>query len=186
MLPLRDRPCSQPFQRYVCYQTQIPHSSYIVSLTGYEWLSRGLSLLISLDCYKLLQKIMKICWLGQWRFYVISSARPWQNQAQGKKNLFNSSCCFSSVQLSHSVMSDSLWPHEPQHARPPCPSPTPGAYSNSCPSSWLHPIKPITAAPNLLPSLSPQEKTSLVLSENFVHKATGIIGPDFCLSSFLF
>ena len=35
---------------------------------------------------------------------------------------------------------DSLWPHEPQHARPPCPSPTPRAYSNSCPSSrWCHP-----------------------------------------------
>ena len=38
-------------------------------------------------------------------------------------------------------MSDSLWPHEPQHARPPCPSPTPRVYSNSCPQSqWCHPI----------------------------------------------
>ena len=38
-------------------------------------------------------------------------------------------------------MSDSFWPNEPQHARPPCPSPTPGACSNSCPSSqWWHPI----------------------------------------------
>ena len=37
-------------------------------------------------------------------------------------------------------MSDSLWPHGLQHARPPCPSPTPGVYSNSCPSSqWCHP-----------------------------------------------
>ena len=45
-----------------------------------------------------------------------------------------------SVQFSHSVMSDSLWPHEPKHARPPCPSPTPGVYSNSCPlSHWCHP-----------------------------------------------
>ena len=43
----------------------------------------------------------------------------------------------SSVQLSCSVMSDSLHgPHRLQHARPPCPSPTPGAYTNSCPSSW--------------------------------------------------
>ena len=39
-------------------------------------------------------------------------------------------------QFSHSVVSDSLWPHELQHARPPCPSPTPGVHSNSCPSSW--------------------------------------------------
>ena len=42
----------------------------------------------------------------------------------------------SSVQFSLSVMSDSLWPHESQHSRSPCPSPTPGVYSNSCPSSW--------------------------------------------------
>ena len=46
-----------------------------------------------------------------------------------------------SVQFSHSVMSDSLWPRGLQHAMHPCPSPTPGAYSNSCPSSWwCHPI----------------------------------------------
>ena len=41
-----------------------------------------------------------------------------------------------SVQFSHSVMSDSLQPHGLQHSRLPCPSPTPGAYSNSCPLSW--------------------------------------------------
>ena len=46
----------------------------------------------------------------------------------------------SSVQFSCSVMSNSLWPHELQHTRPPCPSPTPGVDSNSCPSSWqCHP-----------------------------------------------
>ena len=45
-----------------------------------------------------------------------------------------------SDQFSHSVVSDSLWPHGLQHTRLPCPSPTPGAYSNSCPSSqWCHP-----------------------------------------------
>ena len=43
--------------------------------------------------------------------------------------------------LSQRVMSNSLWPHRLQHARLPCPSPTPGACSNSCPSSrWCHPI----------------------------------------------
>ena len=40
------------------------------------------------------------------------------------------------VQFSCSIMSDSLKPHEPQHARPPCPSPTPGVHPNPCPSSW--------------------------------------------------
>ena len=43
---------------------------------------------------------------------------------------------FSSVQFSRSVVSDSLRSHEPQHARPPCLSPTPGVYPNSCPLSW--------------------------------------------------
>ena len=47
---------------------------------------------------------------------------------------------FSSVQFSRSVVSNSLWPDGLQHTRLPCPSPTPGAYSNSCPSSrWCHP-----------------------------------------------
>ena len=46
----------------------------------------------------------------------------------------------SSVQFSHSVMSDSLRFHESKHARPPCPSPTPRVHPNSCPSSWwCHP-----------------------------------------------
>ena len=45
-----------------------------------------------------------------------------------------------SVQFSRSLVSDSLQPHEPQHARPPCPSPTPRVYPNSCPlSQWCHP-----------------------------------------------
>ena len=45
-----------------------------------------------------------------------------------------------SVQFSHSVIFDSLGPHELQHARPPCPSPAPRVYPNSCPSSrWCHP-----------------------------------------------
>ena len=47
---------------------------------------------------------------------------------------------FSSVQFSCSVVSYSLWSHGLQHTRPPCPSPTPGVYSNSCPlSRWCHP-----------------------------------------------
>ena len=45
-----------------------------------------------------------------------------------------------SVQFSRSVVSDSLWPHELQHARPPCPSPTPWVHSDSHPSNWwCHP-----------------------------------------------
>ena len=56
---------------------------------------------------------------------------------------------FSSVQFSHSIVSDSLWPHELQHARSPCPSPTPGGHQNPCPSSqWCHP----TISSSVIPS----------------------------------
>ena len=59
--------------------------------------------------------------------------------------------CFvflSSVQFSRSVVSDPLWSHESQHARPPCPSPTPGVCSNSCPSSrWCHPAMSSSVVP---------------------------------------
>ena len=51
-------------------------------------------------------------------------------------------------QFSCSVVSDSLWPHESQHARPPCPSPAPGVYPNPCPSSrWCHLTISSSAAP---------------------------------------
>ena len=57
-----------------------------------------------------------------------------------ESHLDNNEIKLSSVQFSHSVMSNFLWPHGLQHARPPCPSPTPRAYSNSCPSNWwCHP-----------------------------------------------
>ena len=63
-------------------------------------------------------------------------------------------CILVSVQFSHSVMSDSLWPH----ARPPCPSPSPGVHSDSCPSSpWCHPaisssVVPFSSCPQSFPA----------------------------------
>ena len=63
-----------------------------------------------------------------------------------------------SVQFSHSVVSDSLRLHGPQHARPPCASPTPGDHSDSCPSSrWCHPdisfsVIPFSSCPQSLPA----------------------------------
>ena len=64
---------------------------------------------------------------------------------------------FYSVQFSHSVMSDSLRPHESKHARPPCPSPTPRVHSNSCPSCWwCHPtISSSVLSILLLPPIPP-------------------------------
>ena len=64
----------------------------------------------------------------------------------------------SSVQFSHWVMSNSLQPHELQHARPPCPSPSPEVHSNSYPSSrWCHPaisssVIPFSSCPQSLPA----------------------------------
>ena len=63
-----------------------------------------------------------------------------------------------SVQFSRSVVSDSLRPHELQHARPPCPSSTPGVYPNLCPSSqWCHPtisssVVPFSSCPQSFPA----------------------------------
>ena len=62
-----------------------------------------------------------------WKLLPIPTYTPWP--------IFCLPSIFSSVQFSHSVMSDSLWPHESQHTRPPCPLPTPGVHSDSCPSS---------------------------------------------------
>ena len=66
---------------------------------------------------------------------------------------------FSSVQVSRSVVSNSLRPHESQHARPPCPSPTPGAHPDSCASRsrWCHPaisssVVPFSSCPQSLPA----------------------------------
>ena len=65
---------------------------------------------------------------------------------------------FSSVQFSRSVVSDSLRPHESQHTRPPCPSPTPRVHPDSCPSSqWCHPaisssVVPFSLCPQSLPA----------------------------------
>ena len=62
------------------------------------------------------------------------------------------------LQFSRSVVSDSLQPHESQHARPPCPSPTPGVHPNSCPSHrWCHPaisssVVPVSSCPQSLPA----------------------------------
>ena len=75
-------------------------------------------------------------------------------------NIFKSSfiLIISSVQFSHSVVSDSLRPHELQPVRPPCLSPTHGVYSNSCPSSrWCHPaisssVVPFSSCPQSLPA----------------------------------
>jgi len=92
-------------------------------------------------------------WVQQMLFYD-SSPPTLAFATQMKKRLV--SVQFS--QFSRSVVSDSLQPHESQHARPPCPSPSPGVHSDSCPSSWwCHPaisssVVPISSCPQSLPA----------------------------------
>ena len=70
-----------------------------------------------------------------WEVAVQQMLTDWDHRCLGAINAL----CFSSAQFSQSVMSDSLWPHGLQHARPPYPSPAPKVYSNSCPlSRWCH------------------------------------------------
>ena len=76
----------------------------------------------------------------------------------------------SSVQFSLSVMSNSLRSHEPQHARPPCPSPTPGVYPNPCPlSRWCHPtikssVIPFSSCPQSFPASGSFQMSQLFAS----------------------
>ena len=89
-----------------------------------------------------------------------------------------------SDQISRSVVSDFLWPHESQHARPPCPSPTPGVHTDSHPSSqWCHPAIsssaiPFSSCPQSLPA-----SESFLMSQLFAWggQSTGVSA----LSSFL-
>ena len=75
-----------------------------------------------------------------------------------------------SVQFSRSVVSDSLRPHEPQHARPPCPSQTPGVHPNPCPSSrWCHPtisssVIPFSSCTQSFPASGPFQMSQLFAS----------------------
>ena len=74
----------------------------------------------------------------------------------------------SSVQFSHSVVSDSLWPYEPQQTRLPCPSPTPRAHPNLCPRSrWCHPTISSSVAPFLSCPQSFRASESFQMSELF-------------------
>ena len=89
----------------------------------------------------------------------------------------------SSVQFSRSVMSDSLWPHEPQHARPPCPSPTPGVPPHPCPSSWWcyraisSSVIPFSSCPQSLPASESFQVSQLFTSGG---QSIGVSGSKSC------
>ena len=84
--------------------------------------------------------------------------------------------CFSSVQFSRLVMSDSLWPHELQHTRPPCPSPTPGVYTSSCPlSRWCHPAVSHPLSSPSPPAPNPSQHQALFQWVNSSHEVAKVL-----------
>ena len=92
----------------------------------------------------------------------------WLEGAQRKIWKFTHPGC--SVQFSCSVMSNSLRPHEPQHTRPPCPSPTPRIHPNPCPlSQWHHPtisssVIPFSSCPQSFPASGSFQMSQLFTS----------------------
>ena len=92
---------------------------------------------------------LKLQYFGHLMWRVDSLEKtPMLGRIQGRRKRRRGKQRMRSDQFSHSVMSDSLWPHALQNARLPCPSPTPRAYSNSCPSSWwCHPTISSSAVP---------------------------------------
>jgi len=101
-----------------------------------------------------------------------------QKKEEERKKWFNCSnqrAINHSDQISRSVVSDSLWPHESQHARLPCPSPTPGVHSDSCPSSqWCHPAISSSVVPSP-PALNPSRYQSLFQWVNSSHEVDKVL-----------
>ena len=109
------------------------------------------------SCLTLLAQVLVPCWI---QFYLSS----WINDPVMSR--------FSSVKFTHSVMSDSLRPHEPQHARPPCLSPTPGVHPNPCSLiQWCHPTISSSVVPFSSCPQSFQASRSFQMSQLF---ASGI------------
>ena len=90
-------------------------------------------------------------------------------------HIFSWSFQFSSVQFSHTVVSNSLRLHELQHTRPPCPSPTPRVYSNSCPlSRWCHPAISSSVFPSP-PAPNPSQNQGLFQWVNSSHEVAKVL-----------
>ena len=147
------------------------------------------SLFLEADTFHL---FIYLCFIQQTHFVLTSVSRagysklwirhgscPQRVHSQWEK--WKSNRWISSVQFSCSVVSDSLRPHEPQHARPPCPSPTPRVHSDSRPlSQWRHPaisssVVPFSSCPQSLPA-----SESFPMSQLFAWggQSTGVIIPS--------
>ena len=107
--------------------------------------------IIVLGCFPVDRDMMKTL---KWSFNTNDEHQPEDMRGQGKSIFLAISAQLSSIQFSCSVVSNSLWHHELQHARPPCPSLTSGVHPNPCPlSRWCHPtispsVVPFSSCPN--------------------------------------
>ena len=124
-----------------------------------------------------------------WVFKKIFCLSPWVSHFQPKRNqnLFQPYLAFrvqfSSVQLSRSVVSNSLRPHGLQHTRPLCPSPTPRAYSNSCPlSQWCNPATSSSVIPFVICLQSFPASGSFPMSQFFTFRYPKYWGFSFSIS----
>ena len=114
-----------------------------LSLSFTFWIP--LKCLFTMSCLCTVQALKEVFFFSTLMNILASSQEPVIkssviNKARNNHNLYGIFISVNSVQFSHSVMSNSLWPHGLRHGRPHCPSPTPGFYSNSCPlSRWCHP-----------------------------------------------
>ena len=138
----------------LCCVVQVSETEFLLLLFSYQVLSDALQLLSVMDCS--MQGLLLT-------HHLLEFAQVHVHRVGDVIQLCNplppsSPFQFSSVQFSRSVMSDSLWSHESQHARPPYPSPSPGVHSNWCQSSrWCHPaisssVIPFSSCPQSLPT----------------------------------
>ena len=136
-----------------------PLTHLLISIMGaYLWTTQLLSMVKHFSL-AFCQSSLLILWSFQTLTFISANQGVYWSLV-GSPPMWCSLCGFtiSSVQFSHSVVSDSLPPHESQHSRPPCPSPTPRVHSNSCPlSQWCHPaisssVVPFSSCPQSLPS----------------------------------
>ena len=111
------------------------------------------------DFYTILSDILFLKQCGELKMRICFFCYPFSTSKNSFANLHEfHKWHFNSVQFSCSAVSDSLRPHESQHARPPCPSPTPGVHSDSRPSSqWCHlaissSVVPFSSCPHCLPA----------------------------------
>ena len=144
----------------------VGYSIYIIF--KYCWCLNICSVNFKAPCYLLLPRFF-----SSHHFHPFESSRNTECLKGTGQSLFSQEA--PSVQFSCSVVSNSLWPHESQHARPSCLSPTPGVHSNSCPlSQWCHSaisssVVPFFSCPN------PFQNQSLFQWVNSLHVVAKVL-----------